>query len=151
MNGFSYVELLFTVLAISVLAGITFPPVKALREGLALRGAVDEFVMAHNLARTVAIRSSRVSELHIEPDSGTFWVQVDSSLAGSGAMDTIGIIVRLSDLNVSIGSNRSVLCFDGRGLAYSLGDCDGIQSAVVTFTGGTKADTVRRTAVGLVR
>ena len=98
----------------------------------------------------VAIRSGRTSELRIDPGSGTFWVQVDSSLAGTGAMDTISNVVRLSESNVSLSSASSVLCFDERGMASSLGDCDATQSAVVTFTSGPEVDTLRRTALGLI-
>ncbi len=149
-KGFSFAEVLIVMTIGSVLASITVPRIVDLREGFARRGAVGEFVAAHNLARMVAIRSGRTSELRIDPGSGTFWVQVDSSLAGTGAMDTISNVVRLSDSNVSLSSTSSVLCFDERGIASSLGDCDATQSAVVTFTSGPEVDTLRRTALGLI-
>ena len=149
-KGFSLAEVVIVLLVGSVLASITFPQVSDLRVRLSRRGAVDEFVAAHNLARTIAIRSGRTSELRIEPESGTFWVQVDSSLAGSGVMDTIGTVVRLSDSNVSLSSTRSVLCFDGRGIVSSAGDCDAAQDALVIFTRGPEADTIRRTALGVI-
>ncbi len=149
-KGFSLAEVVIVLLVGSVLASITIPQVSDLRVRLSRRGAVDEFVAAHNLARTIAIRSGRTSELRIEPESGTFWVQVDSSLAGTGAMDTIGTVVRLSDLRVSLNSSGLVLCFDGRGIASSFGDCDATQNAVITFTSGAKADTLRRTALGVI-
>ncbi len=149
-SGFSLAEVLIVLMGISVLASMTIPRVSDLREVLARRGAVNEFVAAHNLAQVVAIRSGRTSELRIEPESGTFWVQVDSSLAGTGAMDTIGTVVHRSDLGVSLSSSRAVLCFDGRGIASSLGDCDTSQDAVVTFTSGTEADTLWRTPLGVI-
>ena len=149
-KGFSIAELLIVMMSGSVLASVTIPPVLDLREGFERRAAVEKFVAVHNLARTVAIRSGRTSELRIEPDSGTFWVQVDSSLAGSGVMDTIGTVVRLSDSNVSLSSTRSVLCFDGRGIVSSAGDCDAAQDALVIFTRGPEADTIRRTALGVI-
>ena len=149
-RGFSLAEVLLVMTTGSVLASMTMNQAVDMRDGLARRGAAAEFVASHNLARAVAIRSGRTSELRIEPESGMFWVQVDSSLAGTGAMDTIGAVVHLSDLNVSVDSDRSVLCFDGRGIASSFGDCDANQNAVVTFNRGLRADTLRRTALGVI-
>ena len=149
-GGFTLMEMLIAVVTISATAAIAVPPLAWASEYFVLRGAVDEFRAAHNLARAIAVRSNRVGQLRIEPDSGVFWVQVDTSFAGTGVLDTIGRVVRLSDLKISVTSTRSTLCFDARGIATAMGACDATQSANLIFTRGSEADTLWRSELGML-
>ena len=149
-SGFTLMEMIVAVVTISATAAIAVPPLAWAREYFVLRGVVDEFRSAHNLARAIAIRSNRVAQLRMEPDSGTFWVQVDTSLAGTGVLDTIGSVVRLSDAKVSFTSTRSTLCFDTRGIATAAGACDSSQSADLVFARGSEADTLWRSELGML-
>jgi Tfp pilus assembly protein FimT len=144
------IELLFVVIIVLVITSIAAPQIADLRGGMAARGARDDFLSAHNLAKAMAVRSNRVAQLRIRTDTAMFWVQVDTTLAGSGSMDTIGTVFRLADANVVIQSDRSVLCFDARGIASSVPPCDATQSALVVFTHENDADTVRRTVAGII-
>ena len=149
-KGFTMVELLVIIVVTMVIVSMAFPAMSSTRRDLAVRGAVDEFRGAHNLARAVAVRSSRVAQLWIDGSAETFWVQTDTSVAGTQVMDTIGGVVELDELNVTVASNRSVLCFDPRGVPTTQGACDGTQSAILIFASAGKADTVARSEVGML-
>ena len=114
-----------------------------------MRAAVDEFVSAHNKTRMAALRFNRTAQLTIDPTAQEFWVQVDTSLTGTGAMDTVGAVVKLADENVSLAATRSVICFDSRGIATSAGSCQAANFQVV-FSRGLYADTLTSTATGLM-
>ncbi len=116
---------------------------------LAVRAAFDEFTAAHNKTRMAALRFNRTAELSIDVSAQSFWVQVDTSLAGTGVMDTVGAVVNLADDNVNLKATRSLLCFDSRGIATSVGSCQAANVAVL-FSRGVHVDTLTSTATGLI-
>jgi prepilin-type N-terminal cleavage/methylation domain-containing protein len=146
-RGFTLVEL---ALALAMIAIITAMAIPRLAESLArqsVHSASDQFVLAHSLARSSAIRFGRVSELHIDTLASRFWVEVDTN--GSGVHDTIGFLRNLTGDRVVTRSNRTLLCFDPRGLASTSGTCQAGDAQVV-FTRASMADTVRVTTLGKV-
>ncbi len=149
-RGFSIIEVIFSVAVLVTLLGMGVSAAGPRLDNLAVRGAADEFRAAHEAARSIAIRTNHVAELRINADSATFWVQVDSTLAGGQTMDTIGMVTRLSDSRVTLASKSSVLCFDSRGIPSSRGSCDGTQSGVVVFTRGSEVDSVSRSLMGVL-
>jgi hypothetical protein len=109
--------------------------------------AADQFVTAYWLARSAAARYGRVAELHIDVAAGRFWVEVDTARLG-GVTDTIGTVRNVPQA-VSLTSNRSMVCFEPRGLPTTRGSCEAANATVV-FTQDGKSDTVKVTTLGKV-
>ena len=143
-------EVITVISLVALLAGATFPRVADVRSRFALRGAVTAFMSAHQMARAEAIRQGTVAELHIDPTNDLFWVEVDTTVAGSGVMDTIGLVVDLGAERVTLSSTQTVLCFDGRGLASSAAGC-ATSGATIAFTSETATDTILTTSLGKLR
>ena len=148
--GFTLLDIILVISIVSVLAGITFPRMADVRTRFALRGAVTAFMSAHSMARAEAIRQGGVVELHLDSTNDLFWVEVDTTVAGSGVMDTIGFVIDLADQRIALSSTETVLCFDGRGLASSASGC-ATSGATIAFTSETAADTIQITALGKMR
>ncbi len=147
--GFTLLDVILVISVVSVLAGMTFPRIADVRARFAVRGAVTAFMSAHSMARATAIRLGTVAELHIDPTNDRFWVEVDTTVAGSGVMDTIGFVVDLGDQRITLSSTQTVLCFDGRGLASSAGGC-ATSGATIAFNNEPTADTIRTTKLGKI-
>lgn len=145
-RGFTLLEVIIATTLVAVIAAISGPPLAQTFRRRVTQGAAQQFVGAHMLARSTAVRYGRVAELHIDPSGARFWVEVDTSRVGVRP-DTVGYVHNID--RVTMTSNRSVICFDGRGLATTRGVCE---SADVTITFGMpgRADTVRTTALGKV-
>ena len=148
--GVSIMELVTVLLIIGVMTGTVFPRIGDAWEQLAVRGAADQFISAHQKARTAAIRFGAIAELHIDTSADEFWVQIDTTLAGSGVMDTIGAVVDVSEDQVDVTANKSLLCFDPRGLVATVAGCPTTGAAAIEFSRGSSADTVRVTASGFL-
>ena len=122
-TGFTIVELLFVVTIMAMLAGLAFPRMGENWDRFSVRGAVNQFRSAHQKARTAAIRYGAVAELHMDASTDQFWVEIDTTLAGSGVMDTVGAVIDLSEIAVDLMATRSVVCFDARGLVATAVGC----------------------------
>jgi len=148
-SGFTLLEALVVITFVGLLAGVGFPQIAKVRTRFAVRGAVNAFMSLHPLARTTAIRQGEVAELHIDATNDLLWVEVDTSAAGSGVMDTVGFVIDLSDQNVALSSTQSLLCFDGRGLPSAASGC-ATSSATVIFSNQSEADTIETTVLGKI-
>ena len=146
-RGFTMVELAMVLVIASVLMAMAAPKLAAAFRQRAVSGAGDQFVLAHSLARSTALRYGRVSELHIDAAAARFWVEVDTS--GTGVRDTVGFVHSVADDRVKISSTRALLCFDARGVATTGGSCQP-GDATVVFATTNKVDTVRVTTLGKV-
>lgn len=144
-NGFTMMELLVALSVLAVLTAISSPKIVAQRQAAHRRAATNQFVSAHRLTRATAVRYGRRAELHLDASNLSFRVVIDTGQAG-GAVDTVRM-VSLNTGQVTMTSDRSVLCFDARGLATAAGSCE-TADAVVTFAEPGKTDTVRFTALG---
>lgn len=148
-RGFSLMEMMVTLVVFGAIMSIAFPALSGSRGRMAVQHAADEFRAAHSLARSIAIRQGRVTELHVDAAASRYWVEVDTSLTRSGATDTIGVVRDLTDQGVTMTSTRDILCFDSRGLATQTGVCSP-HDATVVFLRGTYVDTVTISALGKV-
>lgn len=147
-KGFSAPELMVVGLLVAVTLAITGPRLSGWMGSTGLRGAVDEFSTAHSLARTAAVQTGRVARLRIEATAGRFWVEVDTGFI-AGVRDTVDVVKRLSGAGVTMSSNRSLLCFDSRGLPTTRGGCQP-HDATLVFRFGEQADTIRITPLGRI-
>ena len=146
--GITLVEMLIVLIVFGTLLGVALPRLFQAFQGAKGRSAVNQFVSAHRLARATAIRYGRVAELHIDAASARFWIEVDTSQAG-GVTDTIRTIRDVGDSPFVMTSDRSLVCFDGRGLATTAGGCEA-GDVTVTFSLAGRTDTVSVSSLGKV-
>ena len=147
--GFTILDILLVVTFVALLAGITFPRIADVQTRFAVRGSVTAFMSAHSLTRATAIREGGVAELHIDATNDRFWIEVDTTLAGSGVMDTIGAVVDVGGQGVTLSSTQSLLCFDGRGMPSAASGC-ATTAAAISFQYETVADTISITSLGKI-
>jgi prepilin-type N-terminal cleavage/methylation domain-containing protein len=145
--GFSMIELLVVVTIIGLLTVIAAPSFTDAMHKRETTAASDQFVMAHGLARSTALRYGRVSQLHIDPNNAKFWIDVDTS--GRGERGLVTYVKSVDGGDLTMQSNRSLLCFDPHGLASTVGACQS-GDALLTFASADKVDTVRITTLGKV-
>ncbi len=145
-NGFSVLELLTVLTIVGVLVTIVTPSLSKAFQQRATQGAVDQFMTAHALTRATATRFGRVAELHLDEANVRFWIEVDTS--GTGIRDTVGLVHDLSE-QVTMSSDRSLLCFDSRGLTTTRNACEA-GDALVEFSLEGRTDTLQTTVLGKV-
>ena len=147
-RGFTLLEVIIVLALLAVVAAMGAPRLSAALRRRTTQMAVDQLATAHSLARATAIRYGRVAQLHIDAPTKRFWVDVDTSANGVGQRATMWYTRNLTGLS-SMSSNRSLLCFDARGLPLVLGACES-GDATVIFTVLDKADTLRTAALGKI-
>ena len=145
-NGFSVLELLTVLTIVGVMVTIVTPSLSKAFQQRATQGAVDQLMTAHALTRATATRFGRVAELHLDEANVRFWIEVDTS--GTGIRDTVGLVHDLSQ-QVTKESDRSLLCFDSRGLATTRNTCES-GDARVRFSLGDRTDDFETTVWGQV-
>ncbi len=146
--GFSLIEMLIVLIVFGALLGVALPRLVEAFKGTKARSAINQFSSAHSLTRATAVRYGRVAELHIDAATARFWIEVDTSQAG-GVNDTIGSIHNVANPQLVMTSDRSLVCYDGRGLATTPGACEAGNMTVVFSLAG-RYDTVAVSALGKV-
>ena len=144
-SGFSVAELLMVMTLVALLAIIVNPPIAPFAQRAGASAAADQFMAFHELARSSAIKYGRLTELHLDPSGGQFWVQVDTARATPA--DTVAVVTDLTKRGVRMTTDRTLLCFDARGVATARGAC-GSGLATVVFSVQSHRDTVWVTAAG---
>ena len=102
---------------------------------------------AISVARSMSFEAPVVT---LSASTDHFWVQIDTTLAGSGVMDTVGAVVDLSEIAVDFKATRSLVCFDARGLVAAAAQCPSTGALGVGFARGNESDTLVVTASGLL-
>ena len=143
-NGFTILELVIVLIFMSLLMLIATPKIISQRYAAQRRMAIRQFVSTHSLTLATAVRYGRTAELHVDAPGRRFWLEVDTGQT-SGITDTVRMISLTADLTMS--TDRTILCFDARGLATTAGSCEP-GNALVTFAEPGKTDTVRFSALG---
>ena len=123
-RGFTLLEIIITLFLLAIIAAMGAPRLSAALRRRTTQTAADQFVTAHSLARATAVRYGRVAQLHIDPTTTRFWVDVDTSANGVGQRATIWYERKLAQPGLAMSSNRGLLCFDARGLPLVLGACE---------------------------
>jgi prepilin-type N-terminal cleavage/methylation domain-containing protein len=144
-QGYTLLELLMVLVILGLLLSVALPSVAAVRHQHEVRGSSQRFAAKHALARAVAIRMGRTAQLRVDASGKRVWVEVVRSPT---VRDTVGPVEQF-DARLGFNSNRSVLCFDARGLARTGGSCDA-PDATVVFKAGNRSDTVQTTVLGRV-
>lgn len=145
-SGFTAVEMVAVLTIAAVIMAVAGPPLARIHQRAVLRQAVDALAANHALARATAIQNGRVAELHIDPASDRHWVQVDTGLNEVAA--TVGPTVLFN--RGSLASDRTLLCFDARGMPTSAGACDPPDATVEFRLASGLRDTLRITGLGRV-
>lgn len=148
-RGFTMIESIMVVAIIGVVAAIGGPKVSSALQRRTTASAADQFVVAHSLTRSTALRYGRIAQLHVDSVGHRFWVDVDTSANGIGQRATIANIRYVDDVGLQIATNRALLCFDARGIASTAGSCESGDAKVI-FSDGVVADTVSTTSLGKV-
>lgn len=147
VRGFTLAEIVVVLMLSGIAVAVATPTVSRSYARTAARSAADEFATTLAMARSTAVRYGRVAELHIDAPYRRFWVEIDTSSTG-GMMDTVGV-VRESRKKLTVTSDRSIICFDGRGLPTTRGACEAADATII-FTQGATSDTVKITALGMI-
>lgn len=143
--GITLIEIMIVVLVLGVVAATTAPLVANAYHRQAVQTAADEFRSSHALARSAAIKHARRTSLHVE--AARFWVEADTG-AATGVTDTITYVRELAN-NVQMSSNRTILCFNAKGLPSVRQPCEA-PDATIVFSLGDHADSVKISPVGRV-
>lgn len=148
--GFSVLELLIVMVMFGVLLAVAVPNLMRAYGQRLPRLAADRFVAQHMRARSTAVRMGRTAVLRIDATTGNAWVEVEAG----ASRDTVGGTKSLTDNGMTMTSDRSLLCYDGRGLptTRTLNDgsvCDA-PGGTLTFTWKSHVATVQITALGKV-
>lgn len=148
-RGFTAIDVVVTTGLLGVVTAFGAPELQDALRRRTIQSAADQFTTAHSLARATAIRYGRVAQLHIDPAARRFWVEVDTSANDVGQRATVWYDRTLTDPGVQVSSDRTLLCFDARGLALDINPCEAGDAQVV-FTALQASDTVRTTVLGKV-
>jgi prepilin-type N-terminal cleavage/methylation domain-containing protein len=148
-QGFTLIEAIMVVSVIGIVAATGGPKISAALQRRTTASAADQFVLTHSLTRSTALRYGRVAQLHVDSTGQRFWVDVDTSADGIGQRATIANVRYVSDYGLHMTSNRTLLCFDARGIASTIGSCESGDAEVI-FSDGVMADTVAATILGKV-
>jgi prepilin-type N-terminal cleavage/methylation domain-containing protein len=146
-RGVTVIELIMVLSVTGIVAAIGGPTVSAVLQRRTTASVADQFALTHSLTRSTALRFGRVAQLHIDAPGKRFWVDVDTSADGIGQRATIAYVRDVSGSGLQMTSTRTLLCFDARGIASTLGTCEP-GDAMVIFTDGTMRDSVSTTALG---
>jgi prepilin-type N-terminal cleavage/methylation domain-containing protein len=144
-GGFSLMEILMVLSIMAILGAIGSPKIVSGRQAAQRRAATNQFVSAHRLTRATALRYGRRTEFHVDATGLRFWIVVDTGQT-AGTPDTVRM-VSLDGTQLTMATNRTILCFDARGLPTTAGACEAAD-ALVTFAEPSKIDTVQFTALG---
>jgi len=148
-KGFTLLETIIVMFIAAIVAAMGAPKLSAALRQRSVTSAADQFVSVHSLARSTALRYGRVAQLHIDASTTRIWVDVDTSANGSGQRATVSYIRDLSSNGVTLASNRSLLCFDARGVATTGGGCEAGNIAI-TFNDVDKSAPLNATALGKI-
>ena len=148
-RGLTLLEVIIVLALLAVVAAIGAPKLSAELRRRTTQLAVDQLATAHSLARATAVRYGRVAQLHIDASNTRFWVDVDTSANAVGQRATMWYVRNLAQSGLVMSSNRSLLCFDSRGLPLVVGACES-GDATVIFTAQDRVDTLRTAALGKI-
>lgn len=148
--GFSLIELIYALVLAAVIYTIALPVVGRARVEASVRNSKHVVVSSLALARATAIRFRRPAVLRLDSNGDRLWIEADTTVSGSGAgLDTIGFFDFRAELEVDLTSDRTSLCFDGRGIATTTAACSQ-SGGLIVVARDDRADTVVVSPLGRV-
>jgi prepilin-type N-terminal cleavage/methylation domain-containing protein len=148
-RGFTLIEMIIVLGLLGILTAISGPKIASALQKRTTASAVDQLALTHSLSRATAIRYARVAQLHIDVPGKRFWVDVDTSASGSGQRAIIDNVRDMSTAGLTMVSNRTLLCFDARGLPSTSGGCESGDAKIV-FSDGAQSDSLVTTVLGKI-
>ncbi|MGD2215234.1 MAG: GspH/FimT family pseudopilin [Gemmatimonadales bacterium] len=147
--GFTLLEIMIALVMVAVVYTIALPAIGRTRVSASVHNARHALVSAISLTRATAIRFGRTAVLRLDSDHDRLWVEADTTMAGTGEVVTLGHFDFADELNVNLDSNRSSLCFNGRGIGTTSATCTQSGGIIVLALRG-KAETVWVSPTGRV-
>lgn len=147
--GFSLLELILVIVVVTVMTTIVIPTLASQLNAANARSAAMRFISAHGLAKATALREGRTAELHIDGPNARFWIEVDTSAAGVGVMDTVRDVFDVTAGPLVMASTRSLVCFDAQGMPTTRASCEAADLEV-TFTVTGWSQTVTANPLGKI-
>jgi Tfp pilus assembly protein FimT len=114
---------MIALVMLAVVYAIALPAIGRTRVSASVHNARHALVSSIALTRATAIRFGRSAVLRLDSEHDRVWVEVDTALAGGGKVVTLGHFNFAEELNVNLESNRSSLCFNGRGIGTTSSTC----------------------------
>lgn len=146
--GFTLLEIIVALMLMAMVYAMAVPAIGRARIAAAVHNSRHIVVSSISLARATAVRFGRLTVLRLDASEDRLWIEADTSVSG-GAVDTIGFYSFAGELATDLQSNRSSLCFNGRGIGTTSTACPQAGALIVVSLGG-EADSVLVTALGRV-
>jgi type IV fimbrial biogenesis protein FimT len=148
-RGFTLIEVITALVMLAAVYVIALPAISRTRITASIHNARHVVVSSIALARATAIRYGRPAVLRLDAAGDRVWVEADTSLAGTGVIDTMGIYHVGDQFDVDLQTEQSALCFNGRGIGTTSSTCLAAGAVIVLAYGG-RSDSVVVTPVGRV-
>ena len=148
--GFTIIEIIIALVLVSIVYAIALPSIGRTRVSASVHNARHVVVSSISLARATAMRFGGSAVLRLDAANDRLWVEADTTLSKSGEeLVRLGYFDFGNELHVNLDSNRTALCFNGRGIGTTGTACPQAGATIVVFR-GDRADTVRVSPTGRV-
>jgi prepilin-type N-terminal cleavage/methylation domain-containing protein len=147
--GFTLLEIMIALAMVAVVYAIALPAIGRTRVSASVHNARHALVSSISLTRATAIRFGRTAVLRLDSDHDRIWVEADTTMEATGEVVTLGHFNFAEELNVDLSSNRSSLCFNGRGIGTTSAQCTR-RGGVIALALGGKAEVVYVSPTGRV-
>jgi Tfp pilus assembly protein FimT len=147
--GFTIVELIMSLALLALLYAVAVPSIGRSRVRNSVYNSRQIVIASLSLARATAVRYGRSAVLRVDEDSDRVWVEADTSVGGSGVLDTLGYFDLEHEYDVDLRSNRSAFCFNGRGVGTTGPACPQAGGEMVVVLRG-RADSIIVSPLGRV-
>ncbi|NIR76335.1 MAG: prepilin-type N-terminal cleavage/methylation domain-containing protein [Gemmatimonadetes bacterium] len=148
-RGFTIIEIIIALVMVAAIYLIALPTLSRTRVTASIHNARHVVVSSIALARATAIRYGRPAVLRLDAAGDRVWVEADTSMAATGVVDTVGIFHVGEEFDVDLTTNRSALCFNGRGVGTASATCP-TAGALIVLALRDRTDSVQVSPVGRV-
>lgn len=148
-RGFGVTDLLIALMLVGVMVAVAVPRIASAYQRASLRNAIEDFAATHSKARALAVQRGQIVELHVDAGATRYWLELESQNDwGRVFRDTLAL-TQVDGTRIAMESDRSLLCFDGRGLPTTRGSCEP-GDAQLTFRSNSKARSLSITSTGRI-
>ena len=122
-RGFTLIEIMVVLVMMAAVYAIALPAIGRTRVTASVHNAKHVVTSSIHLARATAIRYGRPAVLRIDAAEDRVWVEADTTVAGTGVVDTLGYYNIADEFDVDLQSERDALCFNSRGIGTTSATC----------------------------